>query len=142
MRWRCAIAAGSAVVEAIAAAEKSLVAIAGSQDRTAENTPLEFGRPLGGMAAATPAVRPIRTSFPTTIATGVIIDRQGLILTAYHAWAEDAITTSPPPSGRSIAPWIKGADPRSDLAVLAIEAGGPAADRLGRCRPGSRRARS
>jgi S1-C subfamily serine protease len=120
-----AMAVQQAVVEAIAAAEKSLVAIARvPKDRTAENTPLEFRPDAFGrrMATVTPAGPTDPDFVPRDFATGVIVDRQGLILTAYHALGEDNdyyVTTF----GRKVyRAWIKGADPRSDLAVLAIEA--------------------
>jgi S1-C subfamily serine protease len=120
-----AMAVQQAVVEAIAAGEKSLVAIARvPKDRTAENTPLEFRPDAFGrrMATATPAGPTDPDFVPRDFATGVIIDRQGLILTAYHALGEDSdyfVTTFERKVYRA---WIKGADPRSDLAVLAIEA--------------------
>ena len=113
------------MVEAIARAEKSVVAIARvPKDRTAENTPLEFRPDAFGRRMARPApAGPTDPDFvPRDFASGVIIDRQGLILTAYHALGEDSeyyVTTSERKVYRAS---IKGADPRSDLAVLAIEA--------------------
>jgi S1-C subfamily serine protease len=119
------LAVEKAVVEAIAAAEKSVVAIARvPRDRTAENTPLEFRPDAFGrrMPVAAPASPTDPEFVPRDFATGVVLDRQGLVLTAYHALGEDSdyyVTTFERKVYRAS---IKGADPRSDLAVLAIEA--------------------
>ncbi len=59
---------------------------------------------------------------PTEYATGVVLDRRGLILTAYHALQPESeffVTTNRQKRYRA---WIKAADPRSDLAILAVEA--------------------
>ena len=72
----------------------------------------------------------------------MVVDRRGLILTAYHVLGEDSdyyVTTSDRKVYRA---WVKGADPRSDLAVLAIDADGPDADRPGRRRRRAERASS
>ncbi|OHB82125.1 MAG: hypothetical protein A2V98_24785 [Planctomycetes bacterium RBG_16_64_12] len=52
----------------------------------------------------------------------MVVDRQGLILTAYHVLGEESdyyVTTH---DRKVFLAKIKGADPRSDLAVLAIQA--------------------
>ena len=52
----------------------------------------------------------------------MVVDRRGLILTAYHVLGEDSeyfVTTTERKVYRA---WVKGADPRSDLAVLAVDA--------------------
>src|SRR3972149_8527359 len=52
----------------------------------------------------------------------VVVDRQGLILTAYHVLGEESDYYVPTHDGKVFLAKIKGADPRSDLAVLAIQA--------------------
>lgn len=114
-----------ALVRSIAQAEPSVVAIARvakDPHQTAfktEERPDPFGRRLG------PPVPPLPTDpdfIPTEYGTGVVVDARGLILTAYHVLGEQSeyfVTTH----DRKVYPaWIKAADPRSDLAVLAIEA--------------------
>ena len=122
------------LVKAIARAEISVVAIARvRKDRTEgalglEDRPDAFGRRIG------PAVVPKPTDpdfIPTEFATGVVVDAAGLILTAYHVLAEDSeyyVTTQDRKVYRA---WVKAADPRSDLAVLAIEASDLVPIRLG-----------
>lgn len=120
-----AAALEEAVVRAIGRAEKSVVAIALVPKARAddalrlEERPDPFGRRLG--PSASPA--PTDPDFvPSQYATGVVIDAAGLVLTAYHALPEDCdyyVTTHERKVYRA---WIKGADPRSDLAVLAVEA--------------------
>jgi serine protease Do len=120
-----AVAVEQTVASAIATAEKSVVAIAQTpkprpgEDFGLEIRPDPFGRRI---APATPP-KPTDADFvPSGFATGVVIDRQGLILTAYHALTDDSdyyVTTH---DRRVYRAWVKGADPRSDLAVLAIEA--------------------
>lgn len=120
-----AAAMEQAVSGAIATAEKSVVAITQvRKERPGEGLALEFrpdpfGRRVGPLAAS----KPTDADFiPSQFATGVVLDRQGLILTAYHALADDSdyyVTTH---DRRVFRAWIKGADPRSDLAVLATEA--------------------
>ena len=59
---------------------------------------------------------------PIEYATGVVVDRLGLILTAYHVLEADSeyfVTTC---EHKRYPAWIKAADPRSDLALLAIDA--------------------
>jgi len=67
--------------------------------------------------------RPTDPDFiPNEYGTGVVVDSRGLILTAYHVLGEDSdyyITTSDRKVYKAVP---KAADPRSDLAVLAIEA--------------------
>jgi serine protease Do len=113
------------ISRAIATAEKSVVAIARvPKDRPGETVGLEF-RPDPFSRRTSPFNPPKPTDadfMPKDFATGVVVDRQGLILTAYHALCEDCdyyVTTS---DRRVYRAAVKGADPRSDLAVLAIEA--------------------
>jgi S1-C subfamily serine protease len=59
---------------------------------------------------------------PNEYGTGVVIDRQGLILTAYYVLGEESdyyVTTA---DRKVYKATPKAADPRSDLAVLSIEA--------------------
>lgn len=124
-----------ALVETIARAERSVVAIARvRRQRPGETFSLElrpdpFGRP------ALPAAPPQPTDpdfIPTEYASGVIVDARGLVLTACHVLGEQSdyyITTH---DRRVYRAQVKGADPRSDLAVLAFEAAsGLQAIRLG-----------
>ncbi len=109
------------LVDAIARTEKSVVAIASITDE---------------QAMAVPGLRPDSFRFrgdaqskhptdpdfiPTEYGTGVVIDRRGLILTQYHVLRglEHWVTTS---DRRTYRAKIVGADPRSDLAVLQINA--------------------
>jgi serine protease Do len=111
------------LVDAIARSEKSVVAIArvrrSAEAKSADVRPDAFNR----------AIRPLNPPQPTDpdfipneFATGVVIDSKGLILTAQHVLGDDSdyyVTTSRRKvyKARPI-----GADPRSDLAVLAVDA--------------------
>jgi len=110
-----------ATVEAIAAAEKSVVAIARIQKgQPGDDFTPEFRLDPFGRAPNRPS--PQVESATAEYATGVVIDRQGLILTAYHVLGENSdyfITTWERKTYRAV---VKAADPRSDLAVLALEA--------------------
>jgi len=129
-----AAAMEEALVKAIARAEGSVVAIARVHKNPAEGAlgledrPDAFGRRIGPPEVP----KPTDPDFiPTEFATGVVVDPAGLILTAYHVLAEDSdyyVTTQDRKVYRA---WIKAADPRSDLAVLAIEATDLAPIRLG-----------
>jgi serine protease Do len=120
-----ALAAAAAIeqsmVEAIAAAEKSVVAITRIQkgqpgdDFTPEFRLDPFGR---GPSGPQPEVDPA----PSEYATGVVVDHQGLILTVGHVLGENSeyfVTTWERKTYRAT---VKAADPRSDMAVLALEA--------------------
>lgn len=113
------------VVDAIARAERSVVAIARVKRAGGEgNLGLEFRpSPFGGGMAGFAASRPTDPDFiPNEYATGVVVGRHGLILTAYHVLAEESdyyVTTA---DRKVFLATVKGADPRSDLAVLAVEA--------------------
>ena len=59
---------------------------------------------------------------PNEYGAGVVVDRGGLILTAYQVLGEESdyyVTTA---DHKIYKATVKGADPRSDLAVLSIEA--------------------
>jgi len=113
------------VVDAIARAERSVVAIARVRRTPAgEALNLEFRPdPFGGRTIPFAAPRPTDPDFiPNEYGTGVVVDRRGLILTAYHVLGEESdyyVTTH---DRRVFLATVKGADPRSDLAVLAVQA--------------------
>ena len=79
--------------------------------------------PFGGQTPPSPSSRPTDPDFlPNEYATGVVVGRHGLILTAYHVLGEESdyyVTTA---DRKVFLATVKGADPRSDLAVLAVEA--------------------
>jgi serine protease Do len=113
-----AIAIEEAVVEAIARAERSVVAIAMFR-RDAE-------RPITNFRDGDVPLDAI----PDAWATGVVIDRKGLILTTWHVLKDTHESTRQyiRIAGKPL--WIKvkwnkarvkGADPFSDLAVLEID---------------------
>jgi serine protease Do len=110
-----------AMVKAIAAAERSVVAIArvkrSGEDRL-DSAPTLFQQ-LGRTMP-----RPGDPEFiPNEYATGVVVDAAGLILTAHHVLREDCDywVTTPDRKTYKVTK-VVGADPRSDLAVMAIEA--------------------
>ena len=115
------------LVDVIARNEKSVVAIARvRKEEPAEAFNIELRPDAFGRRFA-PLDRPLPTDpdfIPNQYATGVIIDRGGLILTAYHVLGEQSdyyVTTSDRKVYRAK---VRAADPRSDLAVLVIEATG------------------
>ena len=84
-------------------------------------------RPTRSAAAwsCSPAPQPTDPSFiPSEYGSGVVVDRRGLILTAYHVLGEDSDYYVTTPDRKVYRAWVKGADPRSDLAVLSIDAAG------------------
>jgi S1-C subfamily serine protease len=111
-----AVAAAAALeqtlVDAIDKAGPSVVAIA-------RVDPFEAGRNGEGFQPRRPA--PTEPDFvPDHFATGVVIDRSGLVLTQYHVVSpksEHYVTTS---EGKVFKARIQGADPRSDLALLQV----------------------
>lgn len=65
--------------------------------------------------------RPLTSDLiPNEFGTGVIVDARGLVLTNYHVLGEDSDYRVTTVDGRSYEATIKGADPRSDLAVLEL----------------------
>ncbi len=115
----------SALVGAIAKAEKSVVAIARVEKaRPGETANLELRPdPFGRRILPAPERSPTDPEFmPNEFGTGVVVGSHGLILTAYHVLGENSeyfVTTHERKVYRA---WVKAADPRSDLAVLAIDA--------------------
>jgi len=112
-----------ALVEAVARAEKSVVAIARvRKERPGELVNLEpRPDPFGGRRLVpTPPPRPTDPDFvPNEFATGVVVDRRGLVLTVYHVLGEESEYYVTAPNRRVFRAKVIAADPRSDLAVLA-----------------------
>ncbi|MCG8585672.1 MAG: trypsin-like peptidase domain-containing protein [Pirellulales bacterium] len=107
-----AAAIQAALVEIIERAEPSVVSIA-RYSATAAPPPLD-----GGLPRAKPADMDI---FPSQYGTGVVLERNGLILTHYEvvkAGSEHWVTTSDRKTYRA---QLLGADPRSQLATLKID---------------------
>ncbi len=129
-RLAAAAAIEKVLVEAIAGAEKSVVAIARvRKDRPGETFTFE-PRPdaFGRTTITTNAPDPTDPDFiPNEYGTGVVVDRRGLILTAYHVLGEDSDYYVRTHDRKVYRAWIKAADPRSDLAVLAVSATNTAA---------------
>lgn len=113
------------LVDVVARSEKSVVAISRAEkDRPGEALNLEFRPdPFGRRPFPLAVSKPTDPDFvPREYGAGVVIDRRGLVLTAYHVLGADGdyyVTTQDRKVFRAT---VKGADPRSDLAVLAIEA--------------------
>ena len=113
-----------ALVDVIAGAEKSVVAIArvekpqGGENLNRELRPNPLNLPRSPVVIPNPSDPDF---IPNEFATGVVVDRGGLILTAYHALGENSDYFVTCWDHRVHRAWIKAADPRSDLAVLAID---------------------
>jgi serine protease Do len=120
-----ALAIEKTLVDVIARTEKSVVAIARvRKEQAGETIRMEIRPDPFGRRPILPSVpQPTDPDFiPNEYGTGVVIDRRGLILTAYHVLGEDSeyyVTTSDRKVFKAVP---KAADPRSDLAVLVIEA--------------------
>lgn len=114
-----------AVVDAIARAERSVVAIARVKRADAEGVLTREFRPnpFGVQTPPSGSSRPTDPDFlPNEYATGVVVGRHGLILTAYHVLGEESDYYVTNADRKVFLATVKGADPRSDLAVLAVEA--------------------
>lgn len=120
-----AAAMEKALVEAIARSEKSVVAIARvRKEQEGERFRFEARPdPFGRRMILAPPPQPTDPNFiPSEYAAGVVVDRRGLILTAYHVLGEESeyyVVTHARKAYRASA---RAADPRSDLAVLSIDA--------------------
>lgn len=120
---QAAVAIESLLVDAIAKAEKSVVAVARLRKPNTESPAADLLEGLAGEGADLFS-DPTRPDFvPHDFGSGVVIDSRGLILTTYHVVGDI-------PSSRYLV-WIgkkpypatvKAADPWLDLAVLKIEA--------------------
>lgn len=120
------LAVEQALVEAIAAGEKSVVAIARVHKETAGEQAV-FGRPVDPFGHPTLPAQPAQPGdpdfLPTEYGTGVVIDAKGLILTVYQLLSDDSDYFVSTPQRKVCRAWVKAADPRSGLAVLAVDAG-------------------
>ena len=112
------------LVDAIARAEKSVVAIARVR-RESPGDALRFEfrpDPFGRRPVPVAPLQPTDPNFiPNDFGAGVVIDRRGLILTAYHLLGDDSDYYVTAHDRRMFRATVKAADPRSDLAVLAVE---------------------
>ncbi len=118
---QAAAAMEEVLAKAIAQSERSVVAIARVRRNTEER--LDVAPNLFNQLGR-PAPRPGDAEFiPNEYATGVVVGAEGLILTAHHVLRDDSdywVTTADRKTYKVNK--IVGADPRSDLAVLSIEA--------------------
>ncbi|HTU27464.1 MAG TPA: trypsin-like peptidase domain-containing protein, partial [Pirellulales bacterium] len=120
-----AAAMESVLTSAIANAEKSVVAIARVRkvDRDDIVSPLELRADGFGRFQITQDHLPGDPEFiPNEYASGVVIDRRGLILTNFHVLGEESNLYVTTVDHRIFPAKIWAADSRSDLAVLAVEA--------------------
>jgi len=111
-----AAALESTLIDAIANSEKSVVAIA----RVRRGGQFIPERPDTGSPQRAAPGEP--GFIPNDYGTGVVLDRNGLILTHYHVLRDEStyyVTTS---DRKTYIARVKGADPRSDLAVLEVTA--------------------
>jgi S1-C subfamily serine protease len=118
-----AAAMESLLVEAIAKAEKSVVAVARLRKPTNESSPADLLEGLGPEGADLLS-DPTRPDFvPHDFGSGIVIDRRGLILTTYHVVGDIPNSRYLVWIGKKPYPaTVKAADPWLDLAVLKIEA--------------------
>jgi serine protease Do len=121
-----------AVENAIAKSEHSVVAIAQSRKYKPGKAPSRGFRPDPFMPELQPVEgadpQPKDADFiPTEYGTGVVVDRRGLILTNFHVLGKSTddfdvehwVATA---DHKNRLATIKAADPRSDLAILEIDA--------------------
>jgi S1-C subfamily serine protease len=111
-----------ALTSAIAQGEKSVVAIARVKRSDHDlNLRLDLRPDSFGRLRPNNLPQPGEHDFiPNEYATGVVVDASGLILTAHHVLREDSdyfVTTADRKFYRTR---FRGADPRSDLAVLEL----------------------
>jgi len=121
---QAAVALEGVLVDAIAQSEKSVVAIARVKRGGRDDAPRELrADPFGRLQFPSAPPTPEDPDFiPNEYGTGVVIDRRGLILTHYHVLKEDSEIWVTTVDRKPYQARIKAADPRSDLAVLSIEA--------------------
>jgi S1-C subfamily serine protease len=111
----------AALIDVIAKAEPCVVAIsrqpAGDAARPPQNAALLEAEPIFG------ELRPRRAPpQPPVVAAGILVGAAGVVLTEYLAVREGDEHTIALPDGRIFPAEIRGADPRSGLAVLTIGA--------------------
>ncbi len=120
-----AVAMEKVLVDVIARNDKSVVAIARVRKEAAGETlqPEFRPDPFGRRPTPLSPPQPNDPDFiPNEYGAGVVVDRAGLILTAYQLLGDESdyyVTTA---DHKIYKATVKGADPRSDLAVLSIEA--------------------
>jgi serine protease Do len=115
----------NSLVSAVAGSEKSVVAIARvSKDLPDETLDLEFRLdPFGRRLIPRNVPLPTDPDFiPNEYATGVVVGGEGLVLTTYHVLAPQSDYYVTSANRRVYEATVKAADPRSDLAILAIKA--------------------
>lgn len=120
-----AVAMQNALVQVVAQCEKSVVAIARvRKEQPGETFQMEFRPdPFGRKPTLMAAPQPTDPDFiPNEYGAGVVVDRAGLILTACHVLGDDSEYYVTTPDRKVYKATVKGADPRSDLAVLMIDA--------------------
>jgi serine protease Do len=123
-----------ALVELIARAEPSVVAISRAP------APQRAGVPPRGADRLADLREPVSADATSTIvAAGVLIHRDGLVLTEYLAVHDGDAHTVTTMEGTRYSADVRGADPRSGLAVLKIHAPASPLQRAGQRRtsPGS-----
>lgn len=129
---QAAAALESAVVKAIESAERSVVSIARVSQRAAESgrdLRADVFQPFNQPVVQRPLVDPTDPEFvPNEFATGVVVDRSGLILTNYHVIDRDSAHYVTTVDRKVFQTKIKAADPRSDLAVLQIVDAAPGSE--------------
>jgi serine protease Do len=110
------------VAKAVAASEQSVVAIARVR-RDSHFREDIAASPFNQFQLLAPPQPGDPDFIPNEYATGVVVGADGLILTANHVLREDSDYWVTTPGRKTYkVSRIVGADPRSDLAVLAIEA--------------------
>jgi S1-C subfamily serine protease len=120
-----ATAMQNVLVDVIGRCEKSVVAIARvRKDQPGEAFQMEFRPdPFGKRPMPLAPLLPTDPDFiPNQYGAGVVVDPRGLILTTYDLLGDESeyyVTTA---DRKTYKATIKGADPRSNLAVLKIDA--------------------
>jgi serine protease Do len=120
---QAAVAIESSLVEAIAKAERSVVAIARTRKPSQDASPAaDLLEGLGeGSELLTDPTRP--DFVPHDFGSGVVIDARGLILTTYHVVGDIPVSRYVVWIGKKPYPaTVRAADPWLDLAVLKIDA--------------------
>lgn len=112
-----------AMVSAIENAQRSVVSIARVNlrgDDANRDLRADVFQPFNQPVIATPHDPTDPDFVPNEFATGVVVDRSGLILTNYHVIDRDSAHFVTTVDRKVFQTKIKAADPRSDLAILQI----------------------